>query len=1114
MDRRGGLPFLLILLLLPLLASAQTAGLPSISNLEKQLNDSQQLPGQSDSNPAGNQQPLSSRQQELQKAISFRREIDDNTKQIEALKKETGQAPVTLAKLDRDLQSQHKDLQEDWNKHYDSEDLDSLVNTLIKQLNLLEKNQSDLAEVNGVLTHEQTLPEHAQDDISAALSRMDEIRPLLNGGSKQEPLTPAREQRLTTEMQALQSRIDLRNQELSASGKRQEVARLRKRILEAQEKLIEQKLNALQPLINQRRANRLKEQEDRSGKTLPEEVRQNPQVNKALTLNRSLRQQLNSLSEDVNDLLREAINTKTRLDKARSLSSTVNDQIRMLDGSLLLSRVLYEQQKSLPKVSRDDELSKEISDTRLAQFEVNQQRQALSAATQPSQSADGQPLSDKVRDTLSLIRSDRLELYSQLDQELGRKLTILVRTQLNQKQLRNIAETLHNTISEQTFWMPSTQPVTFKWLGQLPAQIGQQFQSIPWQKIFADSLSLLKSKWPWLLLMLAPSLLLLLRRPAIRKRLDALNHDVGFLRRDSQGHTPMAIGFSALLAAPGPLLVALLGAGLWLQPQTLTTVFGAALAKIALLWLVIELAYRLLAQNGIAQRHFRWDAAHNQQMRRRLLATGIATVPMTLIIAFGEQWPAQLSNDRIGLLMVMGSLLVIAVMLPRAAHAYSSRNYSRALRNLVVTACALAPLVLVGLIGIGYYYTAVRLSGRMIDSLYLLMLWVLVDATAMRGLAVAAQRLAYRRAVAQRQAEAKESNSSEAVEVEEPKMDLKQVNQQSLRLIRLALIAGAAVLLYWVWSDILHAFSYTENIVLWQTSQGTGVAADMVPISLGDVITALAVGMITFLLASNLPGLLEVLVLSRLDLRQGTSYATTTLLSYVIVASGTVLTLGTLGLSWNKLQWLVAALGVGLGFGLQEIFANFISGIIILFERPIRIGDVITIGNLDGTVSRIRIRATTIIDFDRKEIIVPNKVFVTERLINWSLSDTVTRLVLKIGFAYGSDLQKCRDILLKAARDNRRILRDPEPVVFFMGFGASTLDHELRVHVSDISDRLAATDELNRHIDTMCREQGVEIAFSQLDIHIRRDNGEQLCIEQKKPAPPQNDGNQDDSGKD
>ena len=183
----------------------------------------------------------------------------------------------------------------------------------------------------------------------------------------------------------------------------------------------------------------------------------------------------------------------------------------------------------------------------------------------------------------------------------------------------------------------------------------------------------------------------------------------------------------------------------------------------------------------------------------------------------------------------------------------------------------------------------------------------------------------------------------------------------------------------------------------------------------------------------------------------------------------------------------MAALGVGLGFGLQEIFANFISGIIILFERPIRIGDVITIGELSGTVSRIRIRATTIIDFDRKEIIIPNKAFVTERLINWSLSDTVTRLIVTVGFAYGSDLKACREILETAARENSRVMSDPEPMILFMAFGASTLDHELRVYVKDIGDRLYATDELNRHIDELCRERGVEtVSYTHLTLPTKR----------------------------
>lgn len=210
------------------------------------------------------------------------------------------------------------------------------------------------------------------------------------------------------------------------------------------------------------------------------------------------------------------------------------------------------------------------------------------------------------------------------------------------------------------------------------------------------------------------------------------------------------------------------------------------------------------------------------------------------------------------------------------------------------------------------------------------------------------------------------------------------------------------------------------------------------------------------------------------------------------MAVGTTTSLSSIGVSWDKLQWLVTALLVGLGFGLQEIFANFISGLIILFERPVRIGDTITIGTFSGSVSKIRIRATTITDFDRKEVIIPNKAFVTERLINWSLSDTITRVLIKIGVAYGSDLDKVKSVLLQAAHENSRVMTDPEPQVFFLAFGASSLDHELRLYVRELRDRSYTADELNRSIDRLCRENNIDIAFNQLEVYLHNKQGDEV----------------------
>jgi len=1080
---------ILVVSLLPVCAvQAQTStfSLPGIGDLEKQLSgegEQQSGDGATDGKSSDGNDKDGGKREQLEKTLELRREIDANREQIKSLSERKRRAPVERNKLQQQLSQARQERDRDWRAGYQDLSLTALVDALSKQLEALEKNQQALAKVSGELTRAQTLPERAQSTISEGLARTDEIRRRLNQES--DTLSDAENTRLRTELTALETRSELRNQELAVASTLEELARLRKRLLETESQVIQARLDVLQPLINERRGEALNAEIGDDTLDLPEALADRPRLEAERQRNDALRERLKDTANDVNSLIREVISAETRLDRARSLSSTVNDQIEMLDGSLLLSRILYEQQKSLPQFKPLEGLDKKITEARLAQFDIRQTLQELENREQDA--ADDSDLSAQqkaqLEDGIQRLIDNRVELLNQLDQELGRKLNILVRLNLSQEQLDKLTRNLHDIISEQTFWMPSTQPLSMAWFREFPGQVVSQMQTMPWKNMSADAVGILKDKWPWLFLPLLLAGALLLWRPRLRKRIKSWNGDIGFLKRDSQRHTPLAIISTGLLCAPGPLVLSLLGWGLWVQPDTLSTVLGAALAKIALLWLVFELCYRLLARDGIAQRHFRWSADSNRQLRRRLLIVGLTMVPMTLVIAFGEEWPAQLSNDRIGLVTMVAGLIVISVMLSRAALAYPIHHYSRTLRSVATTLSGGVPLVLVGLIVAGYYFTSARLSGRMIDTFYLALLWILVDATAVRGLAVAAQRLAYKRAVAEREAEPKEN--VEGVEVEEPQMDLQQVNQQSLRLVRLGLLLLFGVLLYWVWADVINAFSYTNTIVLWESTEGAGANATTSPISLGDVITALAIGIGTFVLVGNLPGLLEVLLLSRINLKQGTSYAATTLLSYVIVMIGVMITLGSLGLSWSKMQWLVAALGVGLGFGLQEIFANFISGIIILFERPIRIGDVITISELSGTVSRIRIRATTIIDFDRKEIIIPNKAFVTERLINWSLTDTVTRVTLKVGFAYGSDLQTCHEVLVKAAADNRRVLKDPEPLILFMAFGASTLDHELRVYLGEIGDILYATDELNRAIDTLARENGVEIAFNQLDVHLR-----------------------------
>ncbi|MCA9165884.1 MAG: mechanosensitive ion channel, partial [Planctomycetales bacterium] len=219
-----------------------------------------------------------------------------------------------------------------------------------------------------------------------------------------------------------------------------------------------------------------------------------------------------------------------------------------------------------------------------------------------------------------------------------------------------------------------------------------------------------------------------------------------------------------------------------------------------------------------------------------------------------------------------------------------------------------------------------------------------------------------------------------------------------------------------------------DEFALWHFSDtGPDGLNIELPVTLASALLGVFALVATVIGSRNLPGLVEISLLSRAGVDAASRYVITSLLRYTIVIGGTLVGFSLLGMRWSQLQWMAAALTVGLGFGLQEIFANFVSGIILLFERPFRVGDVITVGDMSGRVTRIRTRATTILDFDNKEIVMPNKTFITGHLTNWGLSDTTTRVILQVGVAYGSDPVKVRSLLLQAAAEDPRVLKEPVP---------------------------------------------------------------------------------------
>jgi potassium efflux system protein len=332
--------------------------------------------------------------------------------------------------------------------------------------------------------------------------------------------------------------------------------------------------------------------------------------------------------------------------------------------------------------------------------------------------------------------------------------------------------------------------------------------------------------------------------------------------------------------------------------------------------------------------------------------------------------------------------------------------------------------------------------------------------------------------------ESQQSSNEGAIEIEEPVVDLDAISAQSLRLVRSILTMIAFVLVIFLWSEIHSAFSFLENIHLWQVSSVVQGVESMQPITLGAVLIAILVLIITTQLVRNLPALLELALLQHLDLTPGTGYAILTITKYVLLIIGGVSAFSLLGIEWAKLQWLIAALGVGLGFGLQEIFANFISGLIILFEKPIRIGDTVTIRNLTGSITKINTRATTIADWDRKEIIVPNKAFITEQFINWSLSDSVTRVVLTVPAPAEANSAEVTEILLNAAHRCQLVLDNPAPEVYLVDLQQGIQIFELRMHAAEMAHRMPLRHEIHQLILAGFHEHGIILPFPPFQVRM------------------------------
>ncbi|MBC8949151.1 mechanosensitive channel MscK [Xenorhabdus sp. TS4] len=1053
---------------------------------------------------------------DLEKALSFFDKIDQLKLDFDLLRKNVQNVPQKSHQVTTELENlKNNDQQDAYKQTLETQSLKQLESKLNSTWYNLQRAQENLASYNSQLIGLQTQPERVQNVLFRNMQRLQQIRNQLNNVlTEQSESSFTQIELLQVEQLFLTQQNEYQRESLQANTQLQALLQRQRDYTILQIEQLERHVQFIQNVMSGKRLvlseETAKEAQTKDGKNL--HIQDNSLVQAEIEHNRELSKRLIAATRDNNQLAQKSIRVKNFLERTIQSERNLKEQIKVLRGSLLLSRILFQEQLKIPQDVLTKDLPTKIADLRLEQFEITQERDRLCQgndyfsnllSNNRNQIKNvSNEMVDEIHNAIKQILEVHCELLEQLNNQLGNQITYAINLQMDQQQLLDVSESLEQTLVQQIFWVNSNKPMNVAWLKSLPELIQEELSHLDISLTFNGLITGLKNSIHFVIPLVLVGLFLRWQTKGINEQLKKIAGEVGQFRRDSQLHTPLALILTLIKTLPLAFIVLAIGYWYSKSGDDFGDLIWGFSRQLALFWIMYSCSYQILVKGGIGEQHFSLDSAVCHLFRKNLVRLSMTLLPILFWITLGAKYPLRLSDDVIGQCTVLICLFfVFLFVFPFCRYVWREKS-SHMIRTIVVTVLTFAPLVLMVLMISGYFYTTLRLAERWLYSLYLLFLWHISYQVCLRGLGIAARSIAYRRAVARRQSLTKEGAEGEVTE--EPPMALDRINQQSLRLTTMVLFLIFLGAFYWIWSDLVTVFSYLDGINLWQYSTTTELGNVLNHVTLKDLVLSVAMLVISWVMMRNLPGLLEVLVLSRLQLQQGSSYAIKTTLTYLIIGIGGITALGTLGVSWNKLQWLAAALSVGLGFGLQEIFANFVSGLIILFERPVRIGDTVTIGTYSGSVSKIRIRATTITDFDRKEVIIPNRAFVTERLINWTLSDTITRIIIKVGVAYGSDLDKVKEVLLKAASENARVMSEPGPQVYFMNFGASTLDHELRLYVRELGDRSRTVDEVNRSIDKLCRENDINIAFNQLEVYLHNGQGDSLQEVQK----PLNDGSQ------
>ena len=988
---------------------------------------------------------------------------------------------------------------------------------------LLEKEKADLAAVDARssdfakrLDEEAGRPAlirqrltQAKDEQSEVAAQLKLPSPADEGPTKAE----ARRWVLETGYEALSAEIQMLDEELLSQPARVELLKARRDKAAASVVWVGKRVKMLEELANQSR-----QAEAETAKTTAAATRREAEGKHPLIV--QLAEQNAGLTEEIAERASELAELTVQTDDADRLARRLDADFKSANESISigiyglneeLGYVLQQQRESLPDLrsfrrqawERDEKAGKAAARRLIHQRELTQLGDPANYVAGIVSEARPEE-TPEMRERLLALATERKALLAKAVESDDVYLRKLGELESAQRRLLELIERFDAFLDVHLLWVRSASPSQLQEVGALPADLWRMLSPEGWYGVWRALLSQATHSPLFVLIAIALGILLWSRKHLIVFIQD-ISSKLGKPTTDRFSFSLQTLAATLLAAAVWPLLMAVTG---WqLKVSVEATAFSDAVSGMLLVLaaqLYYLLSFRLICMpHGLAAAHLRWPNSTVHRLRRELDRLTWVAIPATGVVFFAvylDPLNAGWSVGRAAFIVLAASLSFAfyrllhpdSGVLSNFLHRKERRMFLR-LHRVFYPLLVAAPLALGVLAVLGYLYTVGMLLENLVETIWMLIALVVLAGLARRWLQVTRRHLLYEAAL-ERQRESQEfKRERDAGDVEEvapvmerekPQLDLDALSETSRELINTAVVIAGLVGLWAIWAELLPALRVFDEVVLWYQTAIVDGEERVEPTTLADLGLAIFFGAMTVILAKRLPALLEIILLHRFGLSAGDRYTFTTLTTYTVVTVGILMVFNAIGAQWSQLQWLVAALGVGIGFGLQEIVANFISGLIVLFERPIRIGDFVTVGETDGVVTTIRIRATTIRNWDGKELLVPNKEFITGRTLNWSLSDQTSRIILSVGIAYGSNVRRAMELLEEAAVEHRDVLEDPPPSVLFESFGDNSLVMLLRCFVGSAQLLHATISGLNEAINEKFSAAGIIVAFPQRDLHL------------------------------